>query len=193
MRSRMKTLSAIVAAVLVPLLAACGPSYAEREVGRPQTAAASQQALAAFAERHGATPADLFGMAPLSQQLTGRLRLTAHLQAELEGSLVAFRSGLLDLVRRSADDYELLLGSSRFGGTVATLSLDRQGATKLLADPPGRFSSLLVVARIEQVVPLTIELESCTTPGCTDVGLKANVLDRSHRISGKVIAVELER
>ena len=76
---------------------------------------------------------------------------------------------------------------------MVTLSIARPGATKHIADPPDLLSNLLVVAQIEQVVPITLELEPCTDPDCTDVGPKPNLWGSWHRISGKAIAVELER
>lgn len=187
----MKLPSTTLILTLLGLLVSCGPTYEEqehfREAERQQAVAESQQALAGFAERHGATPVDLFPIDPDSQ------RLTARLQEDLEGSVVAFRSGLIDIVRVSASEYELVLASPFFGGTVVTLSTTRQGAAKLMADPPDRFSSFLVVARIDKVAPLTLELEPCTEPDCSSVGLNPNLLGSSHQISGEAIEIELER
>ena len=83
-------------------IASCGPSFEEqqqtREAERLQRITASEQALATFAESHSATPVEIW-----SDSFGLRSSFTAQLQNELEGSVVAFRGSLLDIVRTSTD------------------------------------------------------------------------------------------
>ena len=179
---------------LLALLAACGPSQREQpetnqEVERRSAIAEAEQALSAFAQRHDATPTDLPLEFSLSQPFT------AQLQQDLEGSIVAFRAGLIDIVRTAENSYELVLGMPLFPtltGTVATMAAPSPVVADLLATPPDLFSSLLVAAKVESVVPLTLRLQSCAEADCTEVELEPNLTSRVRRVRGRVIAVERE-
>ena len=160
--------------VLLGSSTGCGMSYEEREQAREaehrQFKAAQEQKLAAFAERHHATPVQLFPnileiLEGLGEELPPRT-FTAQLQERMEGSVVAFRGELIDVVRTSGDNYQLVLGSREHG--VATLNFDKQGAAKLMDDPPGLFSKLLVAARIDKVESIILELKPCSDPDCDD-------------------------
>ncbi len=73
------------------------------------------------------------------------------------------------------------------------LSANKETADNLLAQPADGYTSLLVVAEIDKVVPLTLKLESCREADCSEVSLESNVLDTSRRISGRASAIEVER
>ena len=121
-------------------LASCGPSLEQQEqtgeAQRLRRAATSEQALATFAESHGATPVEIFELD------LGRRPFTAQLQDKLEGSVVAFRGWLLDIVRTPTGDgeYDLIFADPILGGTLVTLSTSEQDAAKLLTmsaeEPP---------------------------------------------------------
>ena len=194
MTQRLSVTKAVLLFSLSLVIASCGPSFEEqqqtREAERLQRVAASEQALATFAESHSATPVeigfDTFGP---------RRSFTAQLQDELEGSVVAFRGSLLDIVRTSdaAGDYEVTFGAPFFGGTLVTLSTSERDAAKLLALSPEEPLTLLVAARTDRVAPMILRIEPCREPDCGEVGLEVNRFDDSHRISGRAIAMQLER
>ena len=121
-------------------------SYEDREV---EHRTAQKQELADFAKRHHATPVQLLpDWEGLGEELPRTF--TAQLQERIEGSTVAFRGELVDVVRTSGDNYQLVFGNLIDGG-IATLNFDRQGAKKLMDDPPDLYSDLLVAARIDKV------------------------------------------
>ena len=162
----------MMAAVVVLLGTGCNESYEERQAReteqRRQFKAAQDQELADFAERHQATPVQLLpDWAELGEELPRTF--TAQLQEKIEGSVVAFRGELVDVVRTSGDNYQLVFGNQLLGLVVATLNFDRQGAAKLMDDPPDHpFTDLLVAARIDTVEPIIFKLSPCSDPGCGD-------------------------
>ena len=169
-----------IAVVLLGSITRCGVSYEEqetvREVERRQSTDAREQALIAFAARHFATPVKLFpnivgDLAVLSAEILPLPIFTAQLQEMMEGSIVAFRGALKDVVRTADDNYHLVLGSPLNANGVATLKVDKQGAAEFMDDPPSPFSTLLVAARIEKVEPIILGLEPCTDPECGYVEL----------------------
>ena len=184
---------AVLLLALSLTLASCSPSLEEqeqaREAERLRRVAASEQALATFAKSHGAMPVEI-----LESHLAKR-SFTAQLQGKLEGSVVAFRGSLLDIVRTPTGrgDYEVILGDPFLGGTLVTLSTGEQDAAKLLAMSPEEPPTLLVAARIDRVAPMILKLEPCRESDCAEVGLEAKRFDSSHQISGSAIAIELER
>ena len=136
----------------------CGTSYEEQEraheTERRQFIATREQELADFAERHHAIPVQLFpDLSELPDEEPPRT-FTAQLQEKIEGSVVAFRGELIDVVRTPGGNYQLVFGSRLHDLVVATLDFDRQGATKVMDDPPDLFSELLVAARIDKVDPI---------------------------------------
>ena len=94
MTQRLSVTKAVLSFSLSLAIASCGPSLEEqqqtREAERLQRIAASEQALATFAESHGATPVEIWSD-PFGDPLGLRRSFTAQLQDELEGSVVAFR------------------------------------------------------------------------------------------------------
>ncbi len=175
------------------LLASCGPSAEEekrtREAARQRSVAASQQELTAFAKSHDATPIDLFGTGELSR------KLTLQLQRETEGKIIAFRTELLDLVRVSGDDYEVEVGYDLSSDVVA-LTAPKEIAEKILTASAGAATvELLVAAQIDQVRPLSLKLESCTSKrddNCLQL-LASGLHEVSHRVSGKALAIDIEQ
>ena len=202
MTQRLSVTKAVLSFSLSLAIASCGPSLEEqqqtREAERLQRIAASEQALATFAESHGATPVEIWSD-PFGDPLGLRRSFTAQLQDELEGSVVAFRGSLLDIVRTSTGvggDYEVAFGDPFFGfggGTLVTLSTSELDAAKLLALSPEDHQTLLVAARIDRVAPMIMRIEPCGEPDCGEVDLEVNRFDDSHRISGRAIAMQLER
>jgi len=189
--TRLRLSVAPVVLGLFPFLMACGgaspgSSFEEQQQTREAEQPASEQALATFAESHGATPIEV-GFLGFERSFT------AQLQDELEGSVVAFRGSLVDIVRTSTGtggDYEVIftLSASLFGRTLVTLSTSEQDAAPLLTLSPG--FTFLVAARIDRVAPMTLELESCGEPDCNQVGLQVNTFFASYHISGRAIAMQ---
>lgn len=167
----------------------CGPTSEQRQLAREaereRAAAASEQEFQDFAERHEATPNRL--LAPLGPALT------LQLQDSLEGSLVAFEALLLDVVRTSPSEYRLVLsGGLLLRGTFVSLVASDETIAPLLRTDPGRFANLRVAAQIQQVVPLTLKLEACRETECDDVTLEPSMIGQAHRISGRLVALELK-
>lgn len=192
-RRRLSKLSSpeVAALCVVALVTgSCGPTFDElertREVERQQAIAASEQSLAAFAKGHNAVAVDIFSLDPIPD------RFTAQLQEQLEGKTVAFRSGLRDVVRVSQNEYQLVLGNPLIGGTVATLTADQEIAAELLTQPADPYAEFLVVAHIERVAPLILELSSGPEEEDRKVELEPNLPGNSHHISGRVIVIEQE-
>ena len=137
MTQRLSVTKAVLLCSLSLTAASCGPSFEERQQTREaERLASSEQALATFAESHGATPVEIW-----SDSFGLRRSFTVQLQDELEGSVIAFRGSLLDIVRTSPDaggDYEVAFGDPffGFGGTLVTLSTSERDAAKLLALSP---------------------------------------------------------
>ena len=190
MTQRLSVTKAVLLFSLSLAIASCGPSFEEqqqtREAERLQRITASEQALATFAESHSATPVEIWSD-PFGDPLGLRRSFTAQLQDELEGSVVAFRGSLLDIVRTSTgvgDDYEVTFGDLFFGGTLVTLSTSERDAAKLLALTPeeSRTLPILAVARIDRVAPMILRIEPCREPDCGEVGLRVNRSDDSHRM-----------
>ena len=77
-------------------------------------------------------------------------------------------------MRTPENNYQLVFGNQGLGPIVAaTLNFDRQGAAKIIDDPPDGFSELLVAARIDKVEPILYD-----------------VLGTQFRVFGTAIAVE---
>ena len=186
MPSTQQRLCSCATTTLLAIVVSCGPSNKDleqaREADRQRAVAASREALIHFAERHRATPVELLEMDPLSRIFT------AQLQQQLEGNVIAFQAGLLDIVRTPAKTFEAVFGSPFLGGTVVTLSTDGENAAKLLTH--SRLSNVLVVARIDRVEAMTLKLEPCGEVDCTEVKLEPNLLGTPHRISGSLIAAK---
>ena len=164
-----RTIIMVGVVVFLGLSTGCGLSYEEqervREAERRQGQAAQDKELADFAERYYATPVQLFpDWSGLGEELPRTF--TAQLQEKIEGSVVAFRGELIDVVRTSENNYQLVFGSRILGLVVATLDFDRQGAVQVMDDPPDLFSELLVAARIDKVEPILLQLRPCSAPGC---------------------------
>ena len=177
---------------LVVILVSCGPSVEEqakaRETERVRRVAESEQALATFANQHGARPVSV-----LDSDLEKR-PFTAQLQRQLEGSVVAFRASLLDVVRTNSGNYVAILGDPFLGGTLVTLNVAEQEGAKLLAMSLDYAPALLVAARIDTVAPMVLTLEPCRDPDCGEVGLEVRRYDGvAHRITGSAIAIQRER
>jgi len=184
--------SATLLCAISVILTSCGPSAEEqaqtREAERLRLVAESEQALATFARQHGAMPVALLG-----SDLEKR-EFTAQFQRKLEGSVVAFRGSLLDVVRTATSGtYAAIFGDEFLGGTLVTLNVEEEEVTKLLAisleDPP----AFLVAARIDSVAPMVLTLEPCRDSDCVEVGLEVRRYDTAHRITGRAIAMQLER
>ncbi len=167
--------------ILLGSCAGCTESYEERQARETERSrqfkAAQKQELADFAKRHHATPvqllpdwSDILGSDMRGRGMTSfRAPFTAQLQERIEGSTVAFRGELVDVVRTSGDNYQLVFGNQLLGHVVAILNFDRQGAAKLMDGPPDHpFSDLLVAARIDTVEPIIFKLSPCSDPGCGD-------------------------
>lgn len=166
----------------------CGPSFEERqEQDKKQEDAARADAavsLRSFSARYGAEPADLFPRVAFSR------KLTATLQEEIQGATIAFRATLIDIVRLEDGEYQVLLGSPFYSGTIVALDASPSLASPLLARSPGHFDSYLVVADIERVAPMAVKLESCEGVDCVGMRLEASLLASAHHISGRAIAIE---
>ena len=89
----------------------------------------------------------------------------------------------------------MTFGDLFFLGTLVTLSTSERDAAKLLALSPeeSRTLPLLVAARIDRVAPMILRIEPCREPDCGEVGLQVTRFDGSHRMSGRAIAMQLER
>jgi hypothetical protein len=175
------------------ILASCHPTQEEgeraREAERQQAIAGSRKTLLEFADRYNAVPVELFDSDPLAHPFT------AQRQQQLEGKIVAFSASLLDVVRLPSQAYELVLGSPFFGATVVKLKASDYHANKFLARPRDPFSSVLVVAQINEVIPLTLKLEPCHEPDCSEVALETDHFGfgRPLRITGEAIDIEPEQ
>ena len=176
---------------MAAISASCGPSVEEeaqaRETQRLRRAAESAEALATFAKAHAAMPVSIM------DSDRERRSFTAELQRQLEGAVVAFRSSLLDVVREPrSGSYTAVLGDRFFGGTLATLSIDEQQASKLLATSLEDDSDFLVAARIDSVVPLVLTLQPCRDADCSDVEIEVRRYDSAYRINGSAIVIQPE-
>jgi hypothetical protein len=185
-----KQVAAACVWAIAGLAVSCGPSAEDenraREAARLKAVAESEQALAAFAKGHGATPISLID----SDEST----LTADLQRRLEGSTVAFRSPLLDVVRSSSSGtYVAIFGDRFLGGTVVALRIDEQLASNLLTKPVERDSDFLVAATIDSVAPMVVTLEPCRDQDCAEVEIEVRQDERAYRIEGTAIAIQAER
>ncbi len=151
MTQRLSVTKAVLLCSLSLAIASCGPSFEEQQQTREaERLASSEQALVTFAESHGATPVEIW-----SDSFGLRRSFTAQLQDELEGSVVAFRGSLLDIVRTSTGaggDYEVAFGDPffGFGGTLFTLSTSERDAAKLR--PHSRPTAR---SRLRQAAPCT--------------------------------------
>ena len=175
-----RTITIVGVVILLGSSTGCTESYEERQARETERSrqfkAAQKQELADFAKRHHAAPvqllpdwSDVLGLD--MQQGDDELprTFTAQLQERIEGSTVAFRGELVDVVRTSGDNYQLVFGNQLLGHVVAILNFDRQGAAKLMDDLPDHpFSDLLVAARIDTVEPIIFKLSPCSDPGCGD-------------------------
>ena len=119
--------------VLLGSSAGCTESYEERQARETertrQFKAAQKQELADFAKRHHATPvqllpdwSDILGLDMRQGDDELPRTFTAQLQERIEGSTVAFRGELVDVVRTSGDNYQLVFGNQLFGHVVSVFS-----------------------------------------------------------------------
>ena len=195
---------------LLGSIAGCGgTSFGEREEAlqaeRKQLMASQEQELAEFAERHNAIMVepkffpDMFE--DLEEEEFPTRNFTAQLQERIEGSVIAFRGYLIEVVRTSGNNYQLVFGEPFRGpgkDVVVTLSFNRRDAAKLIEDSPNIFEKLLVAARIDRVEPIILEVRSCSVPLCEEEGeeMQLGIIFRSPllgnppvRIFGTAIAV----
>lgn len=98
---------------------------------------------------------------------------------------------MLDVVRVSQSEYQLFLGNPLIGGTVVTLTADQEIVSGILNKPADKLVEYLVVAQIDSIAPLILELKSCHGQECSGVNLEST-LGITHHISGKAIAIEAE-
>ena len=164
MQTSWKSLIPVALAALVFLFSGCDESSWEnhrqtQENERQQVHAEKARALAAFAAQYNATPIQLSNF--------GDNAFTAQLQRKIEGEVVAFRANLIDVVRVSNDEYQLVLGYgaifNALGGALAKLAYDNQDIEKLLNNHSSKY---LIAAKIGKVAPMTFKITPCTEFEC---------------------------
>ena len=194
-----KLLIPVALAVLVFSLSGCDHSTSEnrrqnQEHERQQVLAEKTQVLTTFASQHNATPIQL-------SELLDNV-FTAQLQGELEGKVVAFRADLIDVVRVSDDDYQLVLADSllfnALGGIVVRLMYDNQDIANFHTSysldnwAANYLETYLVVAKIEKVTPITFTIAPCTQPDCETVHVEVPYFAKRYILVGDAIAISPE-
>lgn len=181
--------SLAILATSILVLVACRPSYEERtqarEAERQQLIATTQENLKAFASRHGARPWQL-------PELGDENKLTAILQEEIEGKVVAFRAEIIDVIRQSDDDYILILRSRVVGRGIVLLKSTKTGVASVLAGDTNVDDEFLIAAEVSKIDPLVLELSPCDERDCGSVSLDFSMSGLSHRLSGRLVAIEPE-
>jgi hypothetical protein len=121
-------------------------------------------------------------------------KFTAEYQNEFEGQTVVFRSGLLDVVRRATDNYDLIFGDPLgLDGSLVVLR-SNEAATELLeAAQRNALHRYLVAAQIDKIAPLNLKLKSCTESDCDEIGLETRMLGRSYSIVGTLLGIETKQ
>lgn len=187
-QSYSRSLNMLALLTVAFFITACGSNYDEkRKAGEEDRKAASSalEALRTFGSMHGAKPWNL-------GRLGSERKFTASLQEEIEGSTVAFRAEVFDLVRRSENDYELVVGDHFLGQVIVSLRSSKDEIVEILANPPELFDDFLFVAVIERVQPLHLEISPCDESDCDSILLEPSVTGVVHRIYGRLIAIQRE-
>jgi hypothetical protein len=187
--SRSRSLGLLAVSLLSLIIAACGSNHGEQQradyVERQTADHSALELLSTLGSSHGAKPWKL-------SQLGDDRIFTANLQEEIEGSSVAFRAEIIDVVRRSENEYELIVGDHLLGQDLVFLRATKGVIAEIVASPPDMLDGFFLVARIDRVQSIALELTPCDEPDCGSVTLEPGIGGVAHRVFGRLIAIEKE-
>lgn len=182
---------ALLTSILVSL-PGCG--HQDTRSGLPSAGKAqARAALDAFAKRYSAVVVESFDSDSLES------RYSAQVQEEIQDTVVAFRADLLDVVYSPATGYYLEL-SDLLGDVIVRLEASPALARQVMAQPRHAFDGVLVVARIANVVPLSLGVgatvhspEEEGEESVAEVEVSSNEVGLPRIMTGTALALERER